>query len=112
VSPPYRVVTLSTTEGFTRAAADSGRISRARVPGRRLVEQLADRHGAKPRIGDVVQHVRVGQLLRFDQHVKRGRAREAVLAKWKLFHQVEHHQRGDALRVRRDLVDVPVAIGG
>ena len=81
-------------------------------PGRRLVEQLADRHGAKPGIGDVLQHVRVGQLLGFDHHVKRGRAREAVLAKRKLFHQVEHHQCGDALRVRRDLVDAPVAIGG
>ncbi len=35
---------------------------------------------------------------------------KAVLAKRKLLHHIEHHQRRDALRVRRQLVDGPPAI--
>ena len=66
---------------------------------------------AEPWIADVPQHVGVGQLLRFDHHVQRLGAVESVLAQRKLLHQVEHQQRGDALRVRRQLVDRPASIG-
>ena len=65
---------------------------------------------AKLRIGDVAQHVGVGELLRFDHHVHRLRARQAVLAERVLLHHVEHHQRRDALRVRRQLVHRPSAV--
>ena len=99
------VVRPSKTDGSTRAPRPPAAISRARALRCALSSIAADRHGAKPRIADVAQHVGVGQLLGFDHHVQRAARCEAVLAQRKLFHQVEHHQRGDALRVRRQLVD-------
>ena len=76
-----------------------------------LVEHRRDRRLREARVADVAQHVRVGELLRLDHHVQRAGAVEAVLAQRKLLHQVEHHQRRDPLRVRRQLVDRPAAIG-
>ena len=77
-----------------------------------LVEHLRDRHVREARIADVAQQIGIGQLLRFDHHVHRARAVEPVVGQWKPFHQVEHHQRGDALALRRNLRHRPSAVGG
>ena len=47
----------------------------------RLVEQRVHRDFAEARIADVAQHVGVGELLRFDHHVQRVGAVEAVFAR-------------------------------
>ena len=78
----------------------------------RLAQERVDRIAREPRIADVAQHVGVGELLRFDHHVQRVGAVEAVVRHRVRLHQVQHHQRGDALRLRADLVDVPAAIAG
>ncbi len=84
---------------------------RARCAARGLLRSASTGISRESRIADVPQHVGVGQLLRLDHHVQRVGAVEAVLAERILLHQVQHHQRGDALRVRANLVDVPAAIG-
>ncbi len=78
--------------------------------GLRLAEHRQHRDLRELRIRDVAEHVRVGELLRLDHHVHRLRARQAVLAERVLLHDVEHHQRRDALGVRRQLVHRPPAI--
>ena len=57
-------------------------------------------------------HVGVGQLLGFDHHVHCVDGVVAVLGERKVFHDVEHGERGDALAVGRQLVNGPAAIGG
>jgi hypothetical protein len=62
-------------------------------------------------IRDVTQHVRVGQLLRLDHDVQRLRALKAIVGKRVALHDVEHHQRGNPLGIRRQLVDGPSTVG-
>ena len=110
VSLPCELVTLSSFAGSTWQLAFVGvdQLRSRRCP--RLAQQFFDRHLAEPRIADVAQHVGVGQLLRFDHDVQRVGTVEAVLPQRRRLHQVQHHQRGNALRVRSNLVDVPAAI--
>ena len=82
------------------------------IDGACLVEHRRGRDHREARVADVPQHVGVGQLLGLDHHVQGVRAVEAVLAEREALHQVQHHQRGDALGVRADLVDVPAAVVG
>src|SRR5258705_470319 len=76
-----------------------------------LVHERRHRDAPELRIGGVPQHVRVGALLGLDHHVQRCGGREAVVAQRELLHQVEHDQRGDALRVGWNFVDAPSMIG-
>ena len=55
-------------------------------------------------------HVGVCELLGFDERVQRLSRVVTVPADRRALHQIEHHQRRDALSVRRQLVDRPSAI--
>ena len=57
----------------------SGSISRARVSACALLSIAVVPASRETRIADVAQHVRIGQLLRFDHHVQRGSALKPVL---------------------------------
>ena len=73
---------------------------------------LLDGNGTEARIADVLIHVGVGQFLGLDHDVQRSDGVVAVVGHGKVFHDVEHGERGDALAVGRQLVDGPAAVGG
>ena len=85
----------------------------ARARGRaRLAQQRVHGHAGESRVAHVAQHVGIGELLRLDHHVHGVRAVQPVLAQRVALHQVEHHQRGHALRVGPDFVHLPTPVGG
>ena len=87
-------------------------ISAARCLARSFDSISRDRHRAESRIADVARHVGIGELLGFDHDVQRGGGVVAVILEREILHDVEHGERGDALAVGRQLVDLPAAIGG
>jgi hypothetical protein len=76
-----------------------------------LREQAGDRYRGDPRIGDVATDVGVGQLLGLDHDVQTAGGARSPLGEREALHQVEHQQRADPLRRRRQLPDRPAAIG-
>ena len=87
------------------------RVDLARAFGRiPLRQQCPGRHVVEGRIADVPRHVGIGQLLRFDERMKRLGGVVPVRAHRRVLDQVEHHQGGDALSVWRQLVHGPPAI--
>ena len=61
-------------------------------------------------IADVPDQVGVGELLCLDHHVESLRAVESPILQRVLLHDVQHHQRGNAIAVRRQLADSPAAV--
>ena len=83
----------------------------ARRAARALASSAGDRRRREAGIADPPQHVGVGELLGLDHRVQGVHAVEPVARQRRRLHEIEHHQRRDALRVGRQLVDRPPAIG-
>ncbi len=77
-------------------------------------KQRRHRQSLFPRIADVPRQVGIRQFLRFDHDMERIRRTESpiLLPHRKCLHDVQHLQRRDALPVRRQFIDRPIAIGG
>ena len=77
-----------------------------------LRQKLLHRNLAKARIAVVRLHIRVRQLHRFNACVQLSRAVRTRRISRKPLHDVQHLQRGDAVTIRRQLINCPVAIRG
>ena len=89
-------------DGSTWHCARPESISAARVTARLLVEHRRHGHLAETLVADVPEQVGIGELLGFDHRVQRARRVEAEVAHRERLHEVEHHERGDALAVGRE----------
>ena len=98
--------------GFGLQAAFCRSISAARFGGVLLRDQLGRGHGPEARIAEVALQVGIGQLLRLDLPVQRLGAGGRIVRQRHRLHDVEHLERGHALAVRRQFVDLPAAIVG
>ena len=110
-----RIAAVRGRDAFERRRLDGGggvrRIDHRRPRSRvLLVDQRRERCRREARIGRVAEHIGIGELLRFDHHVQRSRAVEPIFTQRKLLHDVEHQQRGKALRVRRQLEYLPAVV--
>ena len=71
-----------------------------------------NRHLGKAGIGDISQHIGIGELLRLDLEVQCLDRIVSPLVDRGGAHDVEHHERCDALLVGRQFIDRPAAVVG
>ena len=80
--------------------------------GERLVVERRGRHAHARRLGDVGVAHREAHARRLQHQMEAIRPERIELRQIEVFQDVERHQRGEALRVRRNLDEIDAAIVG